>query len=130
MNIGLGSKRKKILLVDSDAHARAALRNALEAVGFTVGEAANAKEGERTAIRIKPDAILADVVMEHIDSDGALAEKLRDVGSRIPIYVVSHAADALVGSVGLRELGVSGIFLKPTDPAIVIQTLKTRLGVS
>jgi len=129
MNIGQGNKRKTVLLVDSDAHARAALRSALEAAGFSVGEAANAKEGERTAIRIQPHAILADVVMEHIDADGALAEKLRDAGSRIPIYIISHAADALVGSVGFKELGVSGIFLKPTDPAIVIQTLKTRLGV-
>jgi hypothetical protein len=32
--------------------------------------------------------------------------------------------------VGLHELGISGVFLKPVDAAIVIQTLKTRLGVS
>jgi DNA-binding NtrC family response regulator len=45
MNIGLGSKRKTILLVDADPHARAVLRNALEAAGFSVGEAATAREG-------------------------------------------------------------------------------------
>jgi CheY-like chemotaxis protein len=130
MNIGLGSKRKTILLVDSDPHARAALRNALEAAGFTVGEAANGREGERTAIRIRPDAILADLMMETVDAGGAIADKLREVGHRIPVYIVSNAAEAMVGSVGLHELGVSGVFLKPADPAVVIQTLKTRLGVS
>lgn len=130
MNIGLGSRRKTILLVDSDAHARAVLRNALEAAGFSVGEAANAREGERTAVRIRPDAILADLIVETADAGSAIAEKLKQVGHRIPVYIVSNAADALVGSVGLDELGVSGVFLKPADPAVVIQTLKTRLGAS
>jgi CheY-like chemotaxis protein len=129
MNIGLGSKRRTILLIDSDPHARAVLRNALEAAGFSVGEAANGQEGERTAVRIRPDAILADLMMETADAGGAIAEKLKEVGHRIPVYIVSNAADALVGSVGLHELGVSGVFLKPADSAIVIQTLKTRLGV-
>jgi two-component system OmpR family response regulator len=128
MNIGMGIKRKTILLVDSDPHARAALRKALEAAGFSVGEATNGPEGYRTAMRIRPDAILADLMMETIDAGGAIAERLKEVGSRSPIYIVSNAADALVGSVGLHELGVSGVFLKPADPAVVIQTLKTRLG--
>jgi hypothetical protein len=32
-----------------------------------------------------------------------------------------------MGAVGLHEIGISGVFLKPLEPAIVIQTLKTRL---
>ena len=130
MNIGLGSRRKTILLVDSDPHARAVLRNALEAAGFSVGEAANAREGERTAVRIRPDAMLADLILETADSGSAIAERLKQLGHQLPIYIVSTAADALVGSVSLEELGVSGVFLKPADPAVVIQTLKTRLGAS
>lgn len=130
MNIGLGNRRKTVLLVDSHPHARAQLRNALEAAGFTVGEAATGRDGERIAARIHPDAILADLMMETIDAGGAIADKLKAVGSRIPIYIVSTAADALVGAVGLDELGISGVFLKPADPAVVVQTLKTRLGVT
>jgi CheY-like chemotaxis protein len=130
MNIGLGSRRKTILLVDADPHARAVLRNALEAAGFTVGEAASGREGERTALRIKPDAILADLMMETIDAGGVIADNLKNLGSQIPIYIVSTASDALIGAVGLRELGISGVFLKPVDPAIVLQTLKIRLGTS
>ncbi|EQD59003.1 Signal transduction response regulator, receiver region domain protein [mine drainage metagenome] len=129
MNIGLGNQRRTILLVDADPHARAVLRNALEAAGFSVGEAANGRDGERTARRIKPDAILADLIMETVDGGGAITDKLQASGSRIPVYIVSNAADALVGSVGLHELGVAGIFLKPVDLAVVVQTMKTRLGV-
>lgn len=130
MNIGLGDKRKTILLVDADPHARAVLRNALEAAGFSVGEAANGAEGERTALRIKPDAVLADLMMETIDAGGTIADKLKAARMPIPLYIVSTAADALVGAVGLHELGVAGVFLKPVDPSIVVQTLKTRLGAT
>jgi two-component system OmpR family response regulator len=129
-NIGLGRKRKTILLVDGDPHARAVLRNALEAAGFTVGEAADSWEAERTALRIAPDAILTDLMLETVDAGGKIAAKLKEVGNRIPIYLISNAMDALVGTVGLHELGISGVFLKPADPAVVIQTLKTRLDTA
>jgi len=129
MNIGLGDRRNTILLVDADAHARAVLRKALEAANFSVGEAANNREGERTARRIKPDAILAELITDAGDEGRTIFERLRESDCEIPCYIVSTAAEALVGSVGLHEIGVSGVFLKPVDTAIVIQTLKTRLGV-
>lgn len=130
MNIGLGHRRKTILLIDGDPHARAALRNALEAAGFTVGEAATNREGERTALRIKPDAILAELMMDTPDDGRMISERLKANGSTIPCYILSSASEALMGSVGLHEIGISGVFLKPVDAAIVIQTLKTRLGVT
>jgi len=129
MNIGLGDRRRTILLIDADAHARAVLRIALEAANFSVGEAANNREGERTALRIKPDAILADLMTDPADTGITISEKLKEGGSTIPCYIVSTASDALMGSVGLHEIGVSGVFLKPVEPAIVIQTLKTRFGI-
>jgi two-component system OmpR family response regulator len=129
MNIGLGNRRRTILLIDGDPHARAILRIALEAADFTVGEAANDREGERTALRIKPDAILAELMSDPADAGLTIAERLRASGSTIPCYIVSTASEVLMGSVGLHEIGLTGVFLKPIDAAIVIQTLKTRLGV-
>jgi DNA-binding response OmpR family regulator len=128
MNIGLGDRRRTILLIDGDPHARAVLRTALEAADFSVGEAASNKEGERTALRIKPDAILAELMMDPVDAGMTVSESLRAKGHTIPCYIVSTAAEALIGSVGLHEIGVTGVFLKPVDAAIVVQTLKTRLG--
>ena len=68
MNIGLGDRRRTILLIDADAHARAALRNSLEAADFSVGAPANHREGERTDPRIKPDASLAELMTESDDA--------------------------------------------------------------
>jgi hypothetical protein len=66
--------------------------------------------------------------LEAGDASVSIAERLHASGSSIPFYVISAAADALMGSIGLHEIGLSGVFLKPVDVAIVIQTLKTRLG--
>jgi DNA-binding response OmpR family regulator len=129
MNVGLFERRRTILLVDADAHARAALRVALEAADFSVGEAANDREGERTALRIKPDAVIAELTLDAGDAGMTLTERLRARSSKVPCYILSSAGDALMGSVGLHEVGISGVFLKPVDTAIVIQTLKTRLSV-
>ncbi len=129
MNIGLGDRRRTILLIDADAHARAVLRKALEAADFSVGEAASNREGERTALRIKPDAILAELMLDPDNAGATVFERLAASGSTIPCYIVSTASDALMGSVGLHEIGISGVFLKPVEPAIVSQTLKTRLAV-
>jgi len=129
MNIGLGARRKTILLVDGDPHARALLRLALEAADFSVGEAANSVAAERTALRINPDAVLAELMLDGTDAGLPITERLHARGSEIPCYILSAAGDALMGSVGLHQIGVSGVFLKPVDTAIVIQTLRTRLGV-
>ena len=130
MNIGLGDRRKTILLIDSDPHARAVLRMALEAARFSVGAAASNREGERTIRRIKPDAVLADLLADPSETGQTISEWIRANHEAIPCYIVSTAGEALVGSVGLHELGVTGVFLKPVDTALVIQTLRTRLAVA
>jgi DNA-binding response OmpR family regulator len=130
MNIGFFERRRTILLIDADAHARAALRVVLESANFSVGEAANDREGERTALRIKPDAVIAELTLDAEGAGMTIAERLHARDSKIPCYILSSAADALMGSVGLHEMGISGVFLKPADTAIVIQTLKTRLDTN
>jgi two-component system OmpR family response regulator len=130
MNIGLGARRKTILLIDADPHARAVLRKALEAANFSVGEAADNREGERTINRIRPNAVIADLLADPADAGVTVSEWLAAKHPDIPCYIVSTASDALVGSVGFHELGVTGVFLKPADTALVIQTLCTQLNVA
>ena len=58
MNIGLGSARRTILLIDADPHSRAALRLALEGAGFSVGDTLLLPE-DVTAARFVGDSIVA-----------------------------------------------------------------------
>jgi DNA-binding response OmpR family regulator len=128
MTIGMGDQRQTILLVDADAHARKPLRLALEEAGYAVGEACSAEEGERTARRIRPAAILADLMNEAGNPGATLPERLHQAGLAVPIYLVSAGSDAVMNAVGLHELGVAGVFLKPVDAAVIIQTLKFGLA--
>jgi DNA-binding response OmpR family regulator len=125
----MGKNRRTVLLVDQDPQFRAGLRMALEAAGFLVGEAANGKEGERTALRIRPDAILLELMLEAVDSGSVMAQRLREVGEKFPIFIISSAADAIYTDLNLDELGVAGAFGKPVDPQAVINTLRTRLSL-
>jgi two-component system chemotaxis response regulator CheY len=123
----MGKQRRTILLVDQDAHFRANLRLALEEAGFTVGEAANGKEGERVALRIRPDAILMDLMLEEVDTGGLVAQRLREIGEKFPIYIISGAAESMHSDLDINNLGIARIFSKPVDVKAVTHTLKARL---
>lgn len=123
----MGSARRTVLLVDQDPHFRAGLRTALEGAGFQVGEAATGKEGERTALRIRPDAILMDLMLESVDGGSLVAQRMREVGEKFPIYLISSAAGSMHNDLNLEDLGIAGVFPKPVDIQAVILTLKNRL---
>jgi DNA-binding response OmpR family regulator len=125
-----GPGRRTILLVDPDPHFRASLRVLLEEAGFTVGEAANGKEGERTAMRIRPDAIIAELMLESIDAGSLVVDRLRQMGEKFPIYLMSSAASSMRSDFNFSQLGIAGLFNKPFDPKVVVETLKARLNIA
>ena len=120
--------RKLILLVSHDAHARASLRRALEAQGFLVGEAANGNEGERTIRRVKPDAAIADLQMEIVEGGAHVIERLHKAATETLLYLAT-TGDAATLEFNLHALGVTGMFLKPLDAAIVGPALNVALSL-
>ncbi|HNR30439.1 MAG TPA: response regulator [Candidatus Hydrogenedentes bacterium] len=118
---------KTILTIDDDPDVRAALRVVLEAEGFSVGEAANGEEGLKVAERIRPDAVIVDLMMENVDSGSWLAQKLKEIGFRGPVYMLSSAGDTVRYNIDTRDLGLAGIFQKPIDPTTLVATLKAKL---
>jgi DNA-binding NtrC family response regulator len=120
--------RKLILLISHDPHARAVLRRALEAEGFSVGEAANSREGERTIRRVRPDASIADLQMEIVELGEPIIERLRDADPQSLFYLMTTGTEALSAEFNLHHHGVTGVFLKPVDAAIVTQIVKSALS--
>jgi DNA-binding NarL/FixJ family response regulator len=116
-------KPKLVLLISHDAHARAALRRALEAHGYAVGEAMNSREGERTIRRVKPDVAIADLQLQVVESDDEPIERLCQVDRACDCYFVTTGNHASIGGFDFGKLGARGVFLKPVDPAVVIATL-------
>ena len=116
-----------ILIIDDDADIRSSMRTMLEAAGFSIGEAGTADEGLKTADRIRPDAIIVDLMMESVDAGSRLSQTLMEQGFRGPIYLLSSAGDSVRYNLDPREMGLAGIFQKPVDHAALVTTLKRKL---
>lgn len=128
-NMAQGEQAKTILIIDDDPDIRAATRIVLESAGFVVGEAATGAEGLKTAQRIKPDAVLLDLMMETVDAGSKVSAQLKEMGFSAPIFLLSSVGDALRYNIDAKELGLAGIFQKPIDHKVLLTTLKTKLSV-
>jgi excisionase family DNA binding protein len=83
-----------VLLVDDDERVREVVRVTLELEGYSVSEAGSAEEGMEVIEERKPDLILLDVMMPHVDG----WEMLRRIQERhgagaIPVVMFSGKVD-------------------------------------
>ena len=120
---------KTVLIIDDDPDIRKATRIVLESAGFVVGEASTGQEGLKTAQKIKPDAILLDLMMETVDAGSKVSTQLKEAGFTAPIYLLSSVGDAVRYNIDAQDLGLAGIFQKPIDHNTLLSTLKAELGL-
>ena len=115
---------KRILLVDDDAHLRAALTEQL-AEDFLTVEAATAAEGQALALSQAFDAILLDVGLP--DQDGrALCRALRVAGIACPILMLTGATEEHDMISGL-DAGASDYVTKPFRIGELMARLRAQL---
>jgi CheY-like chemotaxis protein len=88
----------RILLVDDDTDLLAGQKAFLEKNGYEVETAITIDEGLSRAAAMRPDVIIADLMMEHYDSGFVFCKKVRElVGlSKVPI-IMQTAAPRKVG---------------------------------
>jgi hydrogenase maturation protease len=126
-NMATGERTKTILIIDDDPDIRAATRIVLESAGFVVGEASTGAEGLKVAQRIKPDAVLLDLMMETVDAGSKVSTQLKEAGFSAPIFLLSSVGDAVRYNIDAAQLGLAGIFQKPIDHRVLLTTLKAEL---
>jgi DNA-binding NarL/FixJ family response regulator len=93
-----------------------------------VGEAADGAEAVELAHRLEPDVVLMDVRMPHVDGIEATERIVRESGdSRVRVLVITtYEVDEYVFR-ALRA-GASGFLLKDTEPAELVQAVRTVAG--
>ena len=83
-----------VLLVDDDEKVRELVRVNLEFEGYTVREAGSADEGLSAIAEAKPDLVLLDVMMPHVDGWEMLRQIQDQYGAgAIPVVMFSGKAD-------------------------------------
>ena len=107
--------KKNILIVDDSFVMRALLRGIVTSDPdlHVVGEATNGLEALQNIKELKPDLVLLDIEMPHMDGIECL-KRLR-LMSRVPVIIVSSVAQA--GSpqaLEARKFGAAEVIAKPS----------------
>ena len=115
-----------VLIVDDDDKLREFVRVNLEMEGYTVREAASAREGLDVLEELSPDLVLLDVMMPEMDG----WEMLRQLHERhgvgaIPVIVFSGQVEDDLGDVASR--GAQAFIGKPFSPQTLIERTKALL---
>jgi adenylate cyclase len=116
-----------ILYVDDDQDFLDSMRVLLEANGYQMAEAGSAEEGLNVYRQIRPDLIIADLMMEEVDAGTSFVKELRAMGNKAPIYMLSSVGDSLNMATDYSQLGVDGIFQKPIDHDSLLTVLRSKL---
>jgi len=81
----------KILIIDDDIDIVEAMRIILERRGYQVSSAESGQEGLKKAKQDKPDLIILDVMMEHLDTGFELSRDLKkdQILKDVPILMLT-----------------------------------------
>ena len=127
--LGYQGERQKILVVDDRWENRLVITNLLEPLGFELKQAENGEEGVQLALTWRPNLIITDLVMPHLDGF-EMTKTLRNQPEfqTIPIIASSASVFNFVHQKSLQE-GCSAFLPKPVQAEELLEQLQTYLGL-
>jgi two-component system KDP operon response regulator KdpE len=116
--------KSRVLVVDDDSHIRRALRVALTAAGYDVGEGADGQQALTSLATQRVDVVLLDLGLPRLDGVEVL-RRLRTF-SDVPVIVVSarHDHDEKIRAL---DLGADDYVTKPFDIGELLARLRALL---
>ncbi len=129
--VGIEADRRpvRVLLVDDRQDNLDLLWQILEPIGFELEAADDGRKGLEIAEAWQPEAILLDLRMPVMDGF-EMARKLREgpLGNTVRIVAVTASVFAQE-EVAAYAAGVDGFLRKPFEPAVLLETLGSLLGL-
>ncbi len=113
------------LLADDHVVVAEALKSLLAAEFDLVGVVADGRALVEAAGKLRPDAIVADVTMPHLNGIDALIQ-LRRGGDRVPVVFLTMHRDVTFARRAL-DAGASGFVLKHSAPAELVTAIRAAL---
>ncbi|MBL8606549.1 MAG: sigma-54-dependent Fis family transcriptional regulator [Myxococcales bacterium] len=107
------ASRGRILIVDDEANARAALSEILHDEGYATETAADGFKALAKIDEFSPDVVLTDVKMPGLDGI-ALMEKVKSAAP-LTVFVVMTAFGTISSAVSAIKLGADNYLTKPLD---------------
>src|SRR3954469_13212829 len=110
--------KQRILVVDDEANARAALRTILSEEGYEISEAGDGEEGLARIEGWGPDLVLADGRMPRMDGL-ALLRKAKETGAEAS-FIMMTAFASIETAVEAVKAGAENYLVKPLDVSAVL----------
>lgn len=126
----MAAEARQILVVDDDPDIRKAVAGALRQEGYTVYEAADGDEALKAAGKLRPDLVILDVMLPHIDGFEVCA-RIRSVSS-IPILLLSARNQEMDKVVGFN-VGADDYLTKPfsmSELLLRVRAILRRAGAA
>jgi DNA-binding NarL/FixJ family response regulator len=118
-------RRPRVLLADDHLLIAEALTSLLEPEFELVGVVEDGHQMVEAAGRLRPDVIVADITMPHLNGIDALI-RLREEGNRVPVVFLTMQRDVSFARRAL-EAGASGYVLKHSASVELIAALHAAL---
>ena len=119
-------RRPRVLVADDHLLVAEALKSLLAPEFDLVGVVEDGRALVETARTLRPDVIVADVTMPHLNGIDALIQ-LRQNGDRVPVVFLTMHRDVQFAKRAL-DAGASGYVLKHSAPAELVSAIRAALA--
>jgi DNA-binding response OmpR family regulator/anti-sigma regulatory factor (Ser/Thr protein kinase) len=116
-----------VLVIDDSASFRGEMKDALEAAGYVVYTAATGEEGIRTAVDIRPAAVIVDGVLPGIDGSTVVRHLRLDAVLRYTPCLLLTAAEERHGELTALDAGADAYVRKEEGVAVTLARLAAML---
>lgn len=123
--------KKKILIIDDDADFNESIKVVLKSKGYEVFSAVSADKGLRQIVRIHPDLIILDVMMDKMSDGFDISRKIKKNKKyqKIPIFILTAIGDITGFKLSLSAgdkawLPVEAYAEKPIKPEVLLSKVK------
>lgn len=117
--------KRTVLLVDDNCDSAESMQALLEAEGHAVALAFTGQSALDEAARVQPDVVILDLGLPDIDGcEVARRLRTRTLGAPTLMFALT-GSDGELARQAVRDAGFDQHFVKPADPAALIQALST-----
>ncbi len=99
----------------------------LESLSGTAVCVSNAEEGLNKIKPEKSDLVIADLMVEEVDSGTELARDLKQAGCTVQVYLRSPVGEALGNDSSYADPSLGGVFQKPFQRSVFERSLEKEL---
>lgn len=118
-------KRPRVLLADDHRMVAEGLKSLLSAEFELVGVVEDGRALVETARKLRPDVIVADITMPHLNGIDALMRLKREEMQMPVVFITMHAEVAYARRA--LEAGAAGYVLKHSAPAELVTAIRAAL---